>query len=182
MPTALNIQRSDSASSIVLQWSTDPGNHLLYTATSLLAYSAQPMTTRHWHWHRHSLRCLAPVLVWHSIWLRKPLFKTAIGLAAPALPWPRHSRVSSFSTALGCRSLYSAPQTHQRQRHCPRRSPRCLATKWVWHSFWLRKPVFRTVTALAAPALAQPLPCEFGTAFGSGSLYSECAVKQDSDG
>ena len=38
------------------------------------------------------------------------------------------------------------------------------------HIRGLRKPLFHISTALAAPPLALPLPCRFGTTFGRGNL------------
>ena len=71
------------------------------------------------HWPGLSPRCLAPVWVWHSLWLRKPLSRTATV------------------------QRYNGQRWH---RHRPCLSPRCLAPVWVWHSLCLRKPLFRTAT------------------------------------
>ena len=115
----------------------------------------------------------------YGSWLRYCRTATATPVALPP-------RVCSYSTPVQASALFlhsmhrnSLGTLHGRQRLAPARwpcasAPRCLAPVWVWHSLWLRKPLFRTAPQRlqsshrqrwhrhAGPALRvprPPLPC-----------------------
>ena len=88
-----------------------------------------------------------------SLWLRKPLFRTANAPAALAPPLPA-VLPCGFGTAFGGGNLYAAPQPHQRQRLYFAPQPHCRQQHWPDHS-----PDFIPISLLPV-GLARPLAAE----------------------